>query len=135
MQQQKMLNWINTFDGFFDLFQGESTSRIVGIKHIDLKSHPVSVAFVHGGIGENAVIIFIKSQFNHGINSIFTFYGWKKKCLYKSIDNFQQCCTSTCLHFLLWITECKWMRIFRMSIDEINKKKTIAIEKIILFFV
>lgn len=80
----KMLNFL--------FFQGQSAYAIYGIKHMDYKSHPVSVRFLKGDIGSRNITIQIESQRNHGINSTFIFYtlwiqlkfiepkvGWKKK--------------------------------------------------------
>lgn len=52
------------------------TYPILGIKHIDFKSHPVNVTFVKGGVGFNNVTVNIESQRGHGINSTFYFYGF-----------------------------------------------------------
>lgn len=56
-------------------FKVPLTAPIIGIKHTDLKSHPVKVEFVNGGIGQKAVTLKVTSQRGHGINSRFTFYA------------------------------------------------------------
>lgn len=55
-------------------FQQPSPMRIVGIKHMDHKSHPIRVKIVGGGIGQNAVKLKLKSQRGHGIQSTLIFY-------------------------------------------------------------
>ncbi|XP_031637130.1 uncharacterized protein LOC116349715 [Contarinia nasturtii] len=47
---------------------------IYGIKHVDYKSHPVTVKFLKGGLGDYFVTIHIQSQRSHGIKSEFVFF-------------------------------------------------------------
>lgn len=56
-------------------FQVPLAVSIAGIKHIDYKSHPVSVKILNGGIGYHTATIEITSQRGHGINSTFIFYA------------------------------------------------------------
>lgn len=58
--------------------QNNSSAPIVGIKHLDNKSHPANVAFVKGFIGSRNVTIRIDSQLGHGIDSTFVFYTQRK---------------------------------------------------------
>ncbi|XP_055306310.1 uncharacterized protein LOC129570645 [Sitodiplosis mosellana] len=63
---------IKTFK--FTFPEGQGTNTIFGIQHFDFQSHPVSVRFLKGGIGQRNVTLQIDSQRGHGINSIFIFY-------------------------------------------------------------
>ncbi|XP_055306309.1 uncharacterized protein LOC129570644 [Sitodiplosis mosellana] len=63
---------IKTFK--FTFPEGQGTNTIFGIQHFDFKSHPVSVRFLKGGIGQRNVTLQIDSQRGHGINSTFIFY-------------------------------------------------------------
>lgn len=63
---------------FWFQFQQPSSFPIVGIRHMDYKSHPVKVDIINGGIGQRAISLHLKSQRGHGINSTFIFYTiWK----------------------------------------------------------
>lgn len=71
----KIVFWNRSQDKTKFFLQVPLTAPIIGIKHTDYKSHPVSVAIVGGGLGQRTVTLKIKSQRGHGINSRFTFYA------------------------------------------------------------
>lgn len=48
---------------------------ILGIKHIDYKSHPIKISIVSGGVNFKYVTLLLESQRGHGINSTLIFYG------------------------------------------------------------
>lgn len=73
------INWLKInclfcFGLSFFVFQYVNYNQIHGITHIDYKSHPTSVRFLKGGIGQLNVTLQILSQRGHGINSTFIFY-------------------------------------------------------------
>ncbi|XP_055306321.1 uncharacterized protein LOC129570654 [Sitodiplosis mosellana] len=67
-------NKIHTYVFTFPQDPTEQRFPILGIKHVDYKSHPVTVHFLKGGIGDTSVTILVESQRGHGIKSEFVFF-------------------------------------------------------------
>lgn len=65
-------HWQKLF--FLLIWQKTSVYQIIGIQHLDYKSHPVSLKFLKGGVGHYNVTLQIVSQRGHGINSTIIFY-------------------------------------------------------------